>query len=246
MAITIQQVGATTAIDLITLALKDIGALGIGQAASAEDTSDALATLNMMLGHWQGERLSDYHLVDTAIASTGAKTYTVGDGGDFSIQRPIKINAAYARLNAGSSTPIDYPVRVIESMEDYSRIALKALQSFPAWAYYDPAFPLGNLTYFPIPDNTFDLHIATMEALPQFTAPGQAINLPPEYMAAIRYNLGLYLAPSYQIEPQRSLVGLALNAKRVVKRMNSAIPSMTMPRGLGSKQRFNIYSGSNY
>ena len=236
----------TTAVDLITLALKDIGALGIGQAISADDTADALATLNMMLGQWQGERLSVYHLVDTAIPSTGKQTYTIGTGGDFNVQRPIKINAAYARLNAGSSTPIDYPVTIIDSREDYSRIALKALQSFPAWAYYDPAYPLGNLDFYPVPNNTFELHIVTMEALPQFTAPAQTISLPPEYMTAIRYNLALYLAPSYQIEPQRSLVTLATNAKRIVKRMNSQIPGMTMPRGLGSKQRFNIFSGNNY
>jgi hypothetical protein len=236
----------TTAIDLITLALKDIGALGIGQAVSAEDTADALATLNMMLGQWQGERLSVYHLVDTAIPSTGAQSYTVGTGGNFNVQRPIKINAAYARLNAGSATPIDYPVTILDSREDYSRIALKALQSFPSYAYYDPAYPLGNLIYYPVPDSTFQLHIVTMEALPQFATPATAINLPPEYMAAIRYNLALYLAPSYQIDPQRALVGLALNAKRVVKRMNWQAQSMTMPRGLGSKQHYNIYSGSNY
>jgi hypothetical protein len=236
----------TTAVDLITLALKDIGALGIGQAISAEDTADALATLNMMLGQWQGERLSVYHLVDTAIPSTGAQSYTVGAGGNFNIQRPIAINAAYARLNAGSATPIDYPVAIIDSREDYSRIALKALQSFPSYVYYDPAFPLGNLIFYPVPNNTFELHIVTMEALPQFAAPATVVSLPPEYMAAIRYNLALYLAPSYQIEPQRALVQLAMNAKRVVKRMNWQGQSMTMPRGLGSKQRFNIYSGNSY
>jgi hypothetical protein len=236
----------TTAVDLITLALKDIGALGIGQAISAEDTADALATLNMMLGQWQGERLSVYHLVDTAIPSTGAQSYTVGAGGNFNIQRPIAINAAYARLNAGSATPIDYPVAIIDSREDYSRIALKALQSFPSYVYYDPAFPLGNLIFYPVPNNTFELHIVTMEALPQFAAPATVVSLPPEYMAAIRYNLALYLAPSYQIEPQRALVQLAMNAKRVVKRMNWQGQSMTMPRGLGSKQRFNIFSGNNY
>lgn len=236
----------TTAVDLITLALKDIGALGVGQSISAEDTADALATLNMMLGQWQGERLSVYHLVDTAIPSTGKQTYTIGIGGDFNVQRPVKINAAYARLNAGSSTPIDYPVTVIDSREDYSHIALKSLQSFPSWVYYDPAFPLGNLDFYPVPNNTFELHIVTQEALPQFTAPAQVVNLPPEYMSAIRYNLGLYLAPSYQLDPQRSLVGLAMNSKRVVKRMNWQPQSMTMPRGLGSKQRFNIFSGNNY
>jgi hypothetical protein len=246
MSITIQQSGATTALDLITLALKDIGALGIGQAISADDTADALATLNMMLGQWQGERLSVYHLVDTAIASTGAQAYSVGNGGDFSIQRPIAINAAYARLNAGSATPIDYPVTIIDSREDYSRIALKALQSFPSYAYYDPAFPLGNLIYYPIPNNTFELHIVTMEALPQFATPATVINLPPEYMTAIRYNLAMFLAPSYQIDPQRTLIGLAVNAKRIVKRMNTSIQAMQMPRGLGSKQRWNIYADRPY
>jgi hypothetical protein len=235
-----------TAIDLITLALKDIGALGIGQSASADDTLDAFNTLNMMLGQWQGERLSVYHLVDTAIPSTGKQTYTIGTGGDFNIQRPVKINAAYARLNAGSSNPIDYPLTVLDSMEDYSRIPLKSLQSFPSFVYYDPAYPLGNLDFYPVPNSAFDLHVVTMEALPQLDEPADDLNLPPEYMAAIRYNLALYLAPSYQIDPQRSLVGLAMNAKRVIKRMNWQAQSMTMPRGLGSKQRFNIFSGSNY
>jgi len=236
----------STAIDLITLALKDIGVLGIGQAASADDTADGLATLNMMLGQWQGERLSVYHLVDTAIQSSGKQAYTVGAGGDFDVLRPVSINAAYARLNAGSSTPIDYPVAIIRSMEDYSRVALKELASFPSWAYYDPAFPLGNLSFYPVPTNAFELHIVTMEALPQFAAPAQAVTLPPEYMAAIRYNLALSLASSYQLEPTRVLAGLALNAKRVIKRMNSQIPAMTMPRGLSSKQRFNIYNGMSY
>jgi hypothetical protein len=236
----------TTAVDLITLALKDIGALGIGQAISADDTADALATLNMMLGLWQGERLSVYHLVDTAIPSTGAQSYTVGTGGNFNIQRPIAINAAYARLNAGSSTPIDYPVTIIDAREDYARIALKSLQSFPSYAYYDPAFPLGNLIFYPVPNNTFQLHIVTMEALPQFATPATVVNLPPEYIAAIRYNLALYLAPSYQIDPTRTLIGLAINAKRIVKRMNLAIQAMTMPRGLGSKQRYNIYADRPY
>lgn len=236
----------TTATDLITLALKDIGALGVGQSISAEDTADALATLNMMLGEWQAERLSVYHLVDTPLLSTGAQSYTVGIGGNFNIQRPTHIESVYARLNAGSSNPIDYPVTLLDSREDYARIALKSLSSFPELAYYDAAYPLGNLLFYPIPNNTFELHIVTMEVLPQFTAPGTVISLPMQYMSAIRYNLGPYLAPSYQIEPLPSLVRRAFNAKQVIKRMNAQLQSMRMPRGLGSRQKFNIYSGQNY
>ncbi|HDR9100055.1 TPA: hypothetical protein QDB15_001107 [Burkholderia vietnamiensis] len=237
----------TTAVDLITLALKDIGALGIGQSISPDDTEDGLNTLNMMLGQWQGERLSVYHLVDTAIQSTGAQSYTVGPGGNFNTPAwPFKINAAYARLNPGSQNPIDYPVTMIYAREDYSRIALKSLASFPSYAFYDAAFPLGSLFMFPVPNSSFELHILTLEALPQFVTPADDINLPIEYMAAIRYCLGPYLAPSYQLEPQPALVRLAINAKRVIKRMNLQIQSMSMPRGLGTKQRYNIYSDRPY
>lgn len=236
----------TTAVDLLTLALKDIGALGIGQSIGPYDTADGLATLNMMLGEWQAECLSVYHLIDTAIPSTGAQSYTVGTGGNFNIQRPVRIEAAYARLNAGSSSAIDYPVKIIESREDYARIALKGLTSFPEWAFYDATYPTGNLIYYPIPNASFELHILTMEVLPQFAAPGSTINLPPQYTSAIRYNLGPYLAPSYQIEPLPSLIRRAANAKRIIKRMNAQIQSMQMPRGLRSYQKWNIYSGNPY
>lgn len=236
----------TTAVDLLTLALKDIGALGIGQSIGPDDTADGLATLNMMLGEWQSERLSVYHLVDTAIQSTGSQSYTIGTGGNFNIQRPVRIETCFARLNAGSASAIDYPVTLLNSREDYSRIALKGLTSFPEYAYYDPANPLGNLIFYPIPDSTFQLHILTMEVLPQFAAPGTVITLPPQYLSAIRFNLGPYIAPSYQIEPLPSLVRRAANAKRVIKRMNLQIEAMRMPRGLISRQKYNIYNGMNY
>jgi hypothetical protein len=64
-------------------------------------------------------------------------------------------------------------------------------------------------------------------------------------MAAIRYNLGIDLCPSDQLEPTPSLVRLAMNAKRVIKRMNTQIPSLTMPRGLMTKSRYNIYSDNS-
>jgi hypothetical protein len=236
----------TTAVDLITLALKDIGTNGIGQSISAEDTADALATLNMMLGQWSAERLSVFHLIDTAHQANGSVSYTVGPGGDFNIARPIKINAAYARLaSSGAGSAVDYRISMIDAREDYARISLKTLNSFPEWAFYDSAFPLGNLFLYPVPNSSYELHIVTMDTLPQFSTAATVVNLPPPYMAAIRYNLAIYLASTYQLEPTPSLVRLAMNAKRVVKRMNVQIPQLTMPRGLMSKSRYNIYSDTD-
>jgi hypothetical protein len=236
----------TTGTDLITLALKDIGALGIGQSVSAEDTADALATRNMMLGQWAAERLSVFHLIDTAHQANGSVSYTVGLGGDFNIARPIKINAAYARLaSSGAGSAVDYRISMIDAREDYARISLKTLNSFPEWAFYDSAFPLGNLFLYPVPNSSYELHIVTMDTLPQLATAATSVNLPPPYMTAIRYNLGIYLCPSYQLEPTPSLVRLAMNAKRVIKRMNNQIPQLTMPSGLMTKSRYNIYSDNS-
>lgn len=232
----------TTALDLITLALKDLGALGIGQSVSADDTADALATLNMMLGQWQGERLSVFHEIDVVKQATGALSYTIGPGGDFNTPRPTDIKAAFVRLASGA-TPVDYPVRIIRSREDYDRITVKNLTTLPDSVFYDSAYPLGNLLWYPVPGAQYELHVTVLDTLPQFATPAAAVNLPPEYMAAIRYNLAFFLAPSYQIDPSRALGMLAANAKRVIKRMNVQIPQMTMPAGLaGMGGRYNIIS----
>lgn len=200
----------------------------------------------MMLGQWQGERLSVYHLVDTPIQATGALSYTIGIGGNFNVARPIKIESAFARLNQGAGLSTDFPCRVIQSREDYNRIAVKQLGSLPNAVYYDAAYPLGAVYFYPVPNSSYELHVTTMETLPQFAVPAVAVNLPPEYMAAIRYNLAVYLAPSYQIDPMNALVALAKNAKRVVKRMNHQIASLTMPSAVLSKQRYNIFTGDFY
>ncbi|MDE1971086.1 MAG: hypothetical protein KGI50_05960 [Patescibacteria group bacterium] len=225
----------TTAIDLITLALKDIGALGIGQSVSPDDTADALATLNMMLGQFSANRLDVYHLVDLLFQSTGAQSYTIGTGGNFNFSRPIKIQSAFARLNG-----LDYPLQVVDSREEYNRVTLKTLVSKPQFVFYDAAYPLGNLYFYPIPNSSYELHVTTMDVLQQFVTPADVINLPDPYKAFIRFNLGVWLAPSYQIAPMPQLVALATQATRTVKRMNFQLQQMMMPPNIVPNGRYNI------
>lgn len=232
----------TTALDLMKLSLKDLGALGIGQSIGPDDTQDAFDTLNQMLAQWQVERLSVYHLIDVVKQSTGAQAYSIGPGGDFNCTRPAEIKAAFARLTNGA-TPADYPVRVIRSREDYARIGVKNLSTLPDAVFYDAAYPLGQLLWYPVPPAQYELHVSVMEALPQFITPADDVVLPPEYLLAIRCNLAICLASTYQFEPTPTLQRLAANAKRVIKRANLQIPSMTMPAGVaGAGGRYNIYS----
>ena len=92
---------ATTANDIITLAFKDAGILGVGQSMLPDDYNDALTRMNMMIAQWRVKRWLVWHLVDKSIVSTGAQFYTVGPGGDINVSwRPDKLDRKSTRLNS--------------------------------------------------------------------------------------------------------------------------------------------------
>ena len=89
---------------IISLALKLSGSLGVGQTALAEDTNDAFALLNMMIGQWAQKRWLVYHLIDVAMPMTGAQSYSIGPGGNLDTPRPDRIESAFMRMGAAPQT----------------------------------------------------------------------------------------------------------------------------------------------
>jgi hypothetical protein len=66
-----------TVTDVVNLALKDAGIIGVGQTPNAEDSNGALTRLNWMLDKWAMKRWLVWHLKDYAVTSTGAQSYNV-------------------------------------------------------------------------------------------------------------------------------------------------------------------------
>lgn len=236
--------------DLITLALKDSGVLGVGQTALAEDSNDALARLNMMVSQWNRRRWMIYHLVDSFLASTGALSYTVGTGGSFNIPRPDKISSAFMRLQPGpggqpSSASVDYPLEIIEAREDWNKIQVKGISSFSKYCFYDAAFPLGNVYFWPVPQNIYEMHISTKDLITQFAGLTQTINLPPEYYDAIFYNLMQRLRIGYRLPADPEINGLARAALQTIRTANFQVPRLTMPGDIRQRGRYNIFSDTD-
>ncbi len=243
----------TTPADIIRLVLKDTGVLGVGQTATAEDTNDVFDTLNMMIGEWASKRWLLYHLLDISIVSTGAMSYSVGPGGDIdtgSMQRPDRLeDGCFFRQITSASSPnqIDYPLSILESREDYSRIGLKQLGTIPQFVFYDPVYPLGVVYPWPVmPATRYELHLLVKAQLSQFDNLADEINLPSQYYGAIRYALGCRVRPMYQLGPDPSLVALMTDALSVIRNMNAAVPRLRMPVGLGRGGRYNIFSDQSY
>lgn len=233
----------TTPIELINLALKQSGVLGVGQTASAEDTQDAFKLMNMMLAQWQTDRFLVYHLITTSKPCTGAVSYTIGIGGDFNIPRPDRISSAFVRLTAQTApNQVDYPLTLLQAREDYNRIAVKQQGSMPTALFYDSAYPLGNLFPWSVPDSQYSLFITTYEQLQKFATVADTINMPPQYEEAIMWNLAGRLRPMYGLGPEPTISALARASLNTLGGSNTQVPTMTIDPILTSRGKYNVYS----
>lgn len=233
----------TTPIELINLALKQSGVLGVGQTASAEDTQDAFKIMNMMLAQWQTDRFLVYHLVTNSTVCTGQESYTIGIGGDFNIPRPDRISSAFVRLT-GQTAPnqVDYPLTLLQAREDYNRIAVKQQGAMPTALFYDSGYPLGNLYPWSVPDDQFSLYVTTYAQLQKFATVAEVINMPPQYEEAIMWNLAGRLRPMYGMQPDPTINGLARASLNSLAGSNAQIPTMTLDPIIASRGKYNVYS----
>lgn len=231
----------TTPRQIITLALKEIGAIGQGQVPSAEDYSDAFRRLNMMIAQWNRWRYMIFHLVDLSFVGNGSQTKTIGPSGQINTTRPARIESAFYRMPSGNQ-PTDFPLTVLNSREDYDRIGTKFQGGPPQCVFLDTGWPLSTLYTWPIPDNQYTVFLSVMEQLTAFDNASDDINLPPEYEEALMYNLATRISPSYGIPVSDDTRGMAKAALNTIKMINAQIPLLAMPAGLNRAGRYNIYA----
>lgn len=244
--------------DLCTASLRESGALGNGQTALASDINETWARCQFMLQQWERKRWLVYHLVDLVKVSTGAQTYTVGPGGDFSTGavgttvRPAKLESAFFRqIQTSPPNQVDFPLEILQSREDYNRIALKGLVAFPGAAFLDSGWPLATLYVWPVPNaNIYEIHVSVLEQLPaSFPSLTTIVNLPYEYYAAILYNLALRNRPRYRITsyPGDELPALAKDALTTLRGANTQIARLNMPADLlHAGDKYNIFGDRFY
>jgi hypothetical protein len=151
-------------------------------------------------------------------------------------------NGGVLMVTPGGVTPsvgnlfLDFPLAIVPSREDYNKIVLKGLTTFPGALFYESSWPLGVLHFWPIPNATqWELHVTAKVALPTFDALSDPINMPPEYMAALTYQLAVELSMLYGIDPRPSLVALMNTALNTIRMANTQIATLAMPGGLGGR-----------
>jgi hypothetical protein len=215
----------TTAADIITLALKDIGVLDAHETPDANMMKDALTTLNQMLAQWQVSSNYIYAQTDVTFNPSGAVSYTIGTGGVINTTAPSKVDYAFYRINN-----IDYPIDVLGSFEEYQAISLKDIGTgaYPECIYYNPSYPLGTIYIYPTP-STGVIHLIVPTQLPNYTAAANALTLPSEYELVIRFSLDEILAAMFGTQLRADIQQLAIKSRRQMKLNNFRMSPVKTP-----------------
>lgn len=148
-----------TARDIISLAFREVGVLGVGQTLLAEDMTNGFTLLKRMMAQWQKRRWLVPSLEKIATLGNGLESNAIGPGQYWNAFRPSGIKAGWiVQVNTGPNI-VSLPLRVITAYEDYARIAVKTLNSLPAAVFYDGAYPNGNIRVWPIPSAQYQVNL---------------------------------------------------------------------------------------
>lgn len=197
------------------------GVIGKGEAPDASESSDGLVALNAMLDSWQIERLYVYQIVQVSNTWPSATaSRTIGSGGNFTQQRPVKIDSAFV-VDSNSQW---YDVEVLTDRSQYDGIVTKTTQStLPRYLFMDTANPLGVIYLYPVPSASLTLKLNTWQTLQSFSSLTTALALPPGYQRAIEYSLAEEFGPEFGVTIQPLVMKKATEARAAIKTLNAPV-----------------------
>lgn len=236
---------------LLINALTDAGVVGVDEQVEQPYLDRAFRQANWLLAQWARKRWLVYRLEDYSFVTTGAQTYPVGNIGAGVVgvninPRPDRLEYAFLRF-LGSNTPVDIPVEIVQSRENYALIAVKNIGTIAWRIFYDPVWPVGVLYPWPIPQGgaQYELHVGFKVVLPRFSSIQQPINFPPEYEAALNWCLARRFRATYQMPEDPTINSLARDGLNTIRLANSAVGVLRLPGYLTNRNRAYDYRGDS-
>lgn len=238
-----------TALQLITAAMQEIGALAGGETPSNDDQAWVLQKLQRLIDRYNADRTKIYNVgFQTFTLPASTQPITMGPGAQFDMnQRPVEIpSIGLMLLNTDPQVKL-YLNRRDQAWWAANRVP-QLTSTLPTDYYYSPDWPNGNLYLWPIPTQVNDLLIEMRTVLAEITAyqgNGGTFSLPPGYWDAVVYSLAVEISPSFQ-KPVGPDLRLAKDeAVRTITMNNVKSPrgrtgDAGMP-GIGARSGWNYY-----
>lgn len=200
---------------LITSALRMIGAVAQGETPTANQISEAAEALNMMVKAWEADGMPLWGIAETSITLVaGTNKYQIGVGKAVDIPKPLKVIQAWNRDN---TSKVDIPMRILTKQE-YNILGNKTTSGNPIQMYYQPMLNYGDLYVFPTPatvDATNNkVYIVYQRPFEDFLVTGDNPDFPQEWLDALKYGLAARLAAEYGLSTEQRMM-LQKEAKEV-------------------------------
>lgn len=213
--------------DVAKASLRLLGVIQPGEVPSAEELNDALEAAQRLEGRWQAENLYLFTVTrSTWTIVSGTQEYLVGTGQAVNITRPMTIE--HINYQDTSFDPdIEYQLQPLTD-DAWSKTVQKALtNTYPSAAYYNPTYPYGTITLWPIPTSaTLQGVIYYKASLASIATVDTTISFPPGYEELLTTHLAIEIAPEYQAIIHPALAERAQKIMEVVKRANVRIMDM--------------------
>lgn len=191
---------STSANTIINGALRIIGAVAQGETPTADQTSEALEALNMMIKAFEADGMPLWAIKQYNVPLTvSVNTYRIGLSQTINIPKPLKVIGAFLH---NTVTLIDIPMRVVTRAE-YNLLGNKTSEGQPVQLYYEPLNTYGDLHLFPTPDanSAADCEVTIVYQRPfeDFDTVSDEPDFPQEWFDALKYGLADRIAPEYGV-----------------------------------------------
>lgn len=211
--------------DLINSSLRLIGVLASGEVPTGQESQDALLILQQMIDSWLTERMMTFTInIDEFPLTPGQQVYTYGAGGNFNKPRPARIERMSIVNLANPAQPLELPMEMLSDAEWQTEVPVKLVTStLPLYVYDDGAFPLRNLSFYPIPQTLVNTRIYSWAPAISFTDLTTDVTFPPGYLKALRYNLAVDLMAEFPGNPAMfgQVAQIAAETKAKIKILNA-------------------------
>ena len=194
--------------DVITRALRIVGAIGQGETPETQAVTDAALVLNMIVKERQADGMQLWKVQTSSFSMTnGTSQYNIGIGSTIAQTAPLKVIQTWVRTTA---TNADSPTNLITKAE-YDRYGNKATTGTPAMVFYKTPGPnvvemIGTFSLYPTPDanaaSTSTFFFTGMYPIQDFDASTDNPDFPSYYFNALTWLLASEIAYEYGIPMQ--------------------------------------------
>ena len=212
---------------IISLALRKLGVLELGDVPDAATVENASLALNLLIKQMATQGLKIWKVNELYIPLVnGQTTYSIGPAyynasTDLDTAKPLKVIQAWLRQYT-VSPPIDTPMQIL-SKQEYDTLGSKFSTGVANSVYYNVRQNNGDLYVYLTPNQNaayqYQLYFVCQQPMDDVNAGGQVPDFPAEWMNTLVWNLADQLAIEYSV-PANHRQEIAMRAKAYQDQLN--------------------------